>query len=119
MDTFWHMSDQTMFLRVLENYTQYICTVFELLPQYMSFATTGMMTDAMKERQGERKKRKRMKFHTFIHLTKYRVNKLKNTTIHNEFLHHLLELKGNEMMTDTISWEDVVSPMSWRTNKGH
>jgi hypothetical protein len=115
-DTFSHLIDEVMFLRVLENYTRYQCTKFELSRQYMSFPTKGMMTDAMKERQGEKKKR--VEFHTFIRVTKFRVKKLKNATIHNEFLRHLLELKGNEMITDTITWEDVVSPMSLRKNRG-
>jgi hypothetical protein len=85
----------------------------------MSFSTAGLMTKAMHERQGKIEKKRQNNFHTFIHVTKYRVNKLNNKTIHNEFVRHLLQLKDKEMMTDNISWEDVVSPMAWRKNIGH
>jgi len=112
MDTFWDMSDQTMFLRVLKDYNRYRCAVFDLPPKFMVFANRGLMTDAMNERQKMRRKREKLEFPTFVHVTNYRVKRLNNATIHNEFVRHVLELKDNEMMTDTISWEDVVSPMA-------
>lgn len=115
MDTYWDSSDQTMFLRVLADYERYRCTVFDLPLDHMNFANKRIMKGSMEERQGNRPKRyKPLQFPTFIHVTKFRVKKLNNTTIHNEFVRHLLHLKGNESMTDTISWEDVVSPSASR-----
>eukprot|EP00531_Pseudo-nitzschia_arenysensis_P000134 CAMPEP_0116139872 /NCGR_PEP_ID=MMETSP0329-20121206/13540_1 /TAXON_ID=697910 /ORGANISM="Pseudo-nitzschia arenysensis, Strain B593" /LENGTH=517 /DNA_ID=CAMNT_0003634937 /DNA_START=203 /DNA_END=1756 /DNA_ORIENTATION=+ len=115
MDTYWDSSDQIMFLRVLADYDRYRCTVFDLPRDRMNFANKRIMRDSMEERQGLRPKRyKPLQFPTFIHVTKYRVKQLNNATIHNEFVRHLLHLKGNESMTDTISWEDVVSPSASR-----
>ena len=118
MDTYWDSSDQIMFLRVLGDYDRYQCTVFDLPRDRMNFATKGIMRDAMEERLGKRPKRyKPIQFPTFIHVTAYRVKRLNNATIHNEFVRHLLHLKGNESITDKISWEDVVSPSASRTTK--
>ena len=114
MDTFWDASDQSMLLRVIKNFTQYHCHVFPLPPQYMSFASKGLMTESMLERQGKRRKRKPMNFPTFIHVTSYRVRRLNNATVHNEFIKHLLQLEDNEMMTKKISWDDVVFPHAER-----
>jgi len=101
MDTFWDYSDQTMFLRVLDDYNRYRCTVFDFPSHHMSFATKAIMTDAMEERQGRRPKRKKpLKFPTFIHVTKSRVKNLNNTTIHDEFVRHLLKLKANETIKE-------------------
>ena len=112
MDSFWDSSDQTMFLRVLDDYDRYRCTVLDLPPKHMSFATKQIMRDAMEERQGKKRKKKSMEFPTFIHVIEYRVKRLNNATIHSKFLRHLLHLKINESLTDssTISWEEVVSP---------
>lgn len=110
IDTFWDLSDQAMFLRVLNNYDRYRCTVFRLPKKFMSFATKGLMRDGMDAQQGRRGKRKPpLQYPTFIHVTNYRVRRLNNATVHNEFLRHVLELKDDEMMTDTIRWEEVLS----------
>lgn len=118
MDTFWDLSDQNMFLRVLNNYNRYRCTVFHLPPKFMSFASKGIMRDGMDAQQGRRGKRKApLEYPPFIHVTNYRVKRLNNATIHNDFLRHVLELKDDEMMTDTISWEEVLSPIANRRGK--
>jgi len=117
MDTFWDVSDQSMFLRVLKDYDRYKCTVFDLPSHYMSFANKLIMTDGMNELHGTRgKRRKALQYPTFVHVTNYRVKRLNNVTIHNDFIRHILKLKENEMMTTNISWDDVVSPMSRRKN---
>ena len=115
MDTFWDSSDQTMFVRVINDYDQYRCTAFELPSGYMSFANKQIMTDGMMEQHGTRGKRRApLQYPTFVHVTNFRVKRLKNNTIHNDFVRHILKLKDKEMMTTSISWEDVVSPLAKR-----
>ena len=118
MDTFWHASDQTMFIRVLENYDRYRCVAFALPQQNMAFANKRLMTDAAEERNKKGQKKKPLTLPTFIHVTSYRVKRIKNATIHGDFLRYALDLKDNETITDNISWEDVVSRSGKRTTEG-
>eukprot|EP00536_Pseudo-nitzschia_multiseries_P014363 jgi/Psemu1/291400/fgenesh1_pg.692_\ len=108
MDTFYDRSDQTMFVRVLENYDRYHCVAFELPRQFMSFATKRMMVDAMEVRQKIRKKRKPLVLPTVIHVTNFRVRRLNNNAIHDDFVRYVLDLKDNEYITNGTSWEDAV-----------
>jgi len=117
MDTFWHSSDQTMFIRVLENYDRYRCVAFALPQQYMAFANKRLMTDAAEERNNTRKKKKPLALPTFMYVTSNRVKKIK-TAIYGDFVRYALDLKDNETNTDDISWEDVVSPSGKRTTEG-
>mmetsp|Transcript_26651 Transcript_26651/g.29939 ORF Transcript_26651/g.29939 Transcript_26651/m.29939 type:complete len:462 (+) Transcript_26651:296-1681(+) len=115
MDTLWESSDQIMFLRVLKDYDRYRCTVFDLPPKHMSFANKHIMTSGMIARQGKRGKQKRpLEYPTLIHVTGYRVKRLNNATVHDNFVRHILDLKENEMMTSDVRWEDTVPHMSKR-----
>jgi len=116
MDTFWHSSDQIMMLRVLGDYNRYRCTVFALPQRHMTFINKQLMIGATEERQKKRKKKKPMQFPTFIHATKFRVNRINNATIHDEFVRHLLHLNENEQITDSVVWEDTV-PSSAKRRK--
>lgn len=110
MDTFPSASDQDMLLQVLGDYDRYRCAVFPLSLDYMSFATKGLMRDAMQERLGLRGKRKKsLQFPTFIHVTNHRLKMINNATIQSEFFKHLLQVETNESMTDTMTWEDAIS----------
>ena len=117
MDTFFHSSDQTMFLRVLDNYNRYQCTAFTLPDKYMSFANKRLMTSGMEARQKPRTRRKRLNLPTLIHVTSYRVRRLNNATIHDDFVRYVLDLKDNEKITDDIRWEDVVPHNAKRKRK--
>ena len=112
MDTFWEASDQNMFLRVLGNYERYRCAVFALPQQYMTFANKRLMIDAWEVRHNlrhkVRKQRNPLVLPTFMHVTNYRVKKIKNATLHDEFVRYALDLKENETIADDLSWEDVV-----------
>jgi len=117
MDTFFHSSDQTMFLRVLDNYNSYQCTAFALPDKYMSFANKRLMISGTEARQKPRKRRKQLNLPTFVHVTSYRVRHLNNATIHDDFVRHILDLKDNEKITDDIRWEDVVPYNAERKGK--
>mmetsp|Transcript_12783 Transcript_12783/g.36090 ORF Transcript_12783/g.36090 Transcript_12783/m.36090 type:complete len:463 (+) Transcript_12783:177-1565(+) len=115
IDTFKDSSDQTLFVRVLENYDRYRCVAFKLPGQYMSFAAKRIMVGAMEARQKNRKKRKPLVLPTFIHVTNFRVKRIRNDTIHDDFIRYVLDLKDNENISDGISWEDVVPFNAERT----
>ena len=106
MDTFLHASDQTIFLRVLENYDRYRCRAFALPHEYMAFASKRVMTGAMEARQNKRTKP--LTLPTFVHITNFRVRRVNNATLHDEFVRYVLDLQDGEELMDGVRWEDVV-----------
>lgn len=124
MDSFWHASDQTMLLRVLDNYDRHRCRVFALVHGHIAFANKRLMTDAANANANanpnmtvdrNKRRRKKLTLPTFVHVTNYRVKRINNATIHEGFLRYVLDLKDNETLANNTSWEEVVSPTGKRT----
>jgi len=122
MDSFWHASDQTMLLRVLDNYSRYHCRVFALIHGHLVFPNKRLMTDATnantKSFMTNKKRKKGVKnalvLPTFVHVTNFRIKKINNVTIHEGFVRYVLDVKDNETLTDGIKWEQIVSPTAKR-----
>jgi hypothetical protein len=104
MDQFHHVSDQVMLLNVIGNYTAYQCRTFALpYRKHFNFASKRIMEE-----------RKAKNLPTFVHITEFRVRRLNNPTLHQDFLRFVLDLKENETMGDYTTWEYAISPTASR-----
>ena len=71
---------------------------------------------------GEPKNRKKKKkvtalvLPTFIHVTKYRINRINNATLFEGFMRYALDLKNfDEVITEYIDLKEILSPTGkWR-----
>jgi hypothetical protein len=99
MDEFWHVSDQIMMLNVIGNYSSYHCRVFALPQQHFNFANKRTM---------EHRTPKNLP--TFVHVTDFRIKRMNNATLHQEFLRFILDIKEGENMMEGASWEQIIAP---------
>mmetsp|Transcript_32347 Transcript_32347/g.37057 ORF Transcript_32347/g.37057 Transcript_32347/m.37057 type:complete len:453 (-) Transcript_32347:133-1491(-) len=129
MDSFWHASDQTMLLRVLDNYSRYHCRVFSLIHGHLAFPNKRLMIDATNAnmnsnmiKEGKKRRRKgrenALVLPTFVHMTNFRVKKINNATIHEGFVRYALDVKDNDTFIDGIKWKQIVSPTVKRITEG-
>jgi hypothetical protein len=103
MDEFYHKSDQVMLLNVIGNYSTYGCKAFELPAHHFSFANKRIM-----------EQRKPSSLPTFVHITEFRIRRIKDSDLHQGFLRFILDLKGNKDTLDGVSWEQAISPEAKR-----
>jgi hypothetical protein len=106
MDEFYHGRDQTILLNVIGNYTQYQCKTFALPSDHFMFANKRLLEE-----------RKPQKLPTFIHITEFRVKRINDPALHQEFVRFVLQVKDDEVMADGIRWNQVLSPSVSRGNE--
>lgn len=98
MDELYHKSDQVMLLNVIGNYTAYQCKPFELPAHHFNFANKSIM-----------KERKKSSLPTFVHITEFRVRRIKDSDLHQAFLRFALDLREKDEMVDGITWDEAIS----------
>jgi len=106
MDEFYHGRDQTILLNVIGNYSAYKCKTFALPQQHFNFANKRLMEE-----------RKPQKIPTFVHITEFRVRRINDPILHQDFLRFVLDLKDKEAKVGDMSWEQLVSPTAIRINE--
>ncbi|KAL3934113.1 MAG: hypothetical protein SGARI_003529 [Bacillariaceae sp.] len=99
MDEFYHVSDQTMLLNVIGNYSAYHCKTFALPHEHFNFASKRVLEE-----------RKIRSLPTFVHITDFRVKRIDNATLHQDFLRFILDLKNGETLMTGTTWEQAIAP---------
>lgn len=99
MDELWHVSDQTMMLNVIANYSAYHCKVFALPQQHFNFANKRTMEH-----------RNPNNLPTLVHITDFRIKRMNNDTLLQEFFRFVLDVKEGETLTEGTSWEQAIAP---------
>ncbi|KAG7360922.1 hypothetical protein IV203_036021 [Nitzschia inconspicua] len=103
MDEFYHKSDQVMLLNVIGNYSAYQCRIFELPARHFNFANKRIMQE-----------RNRSSLPTFVHITEFRVRRIRDSELYQAFLRFCLSLEEGEDVTGGISWEQAIAPHAKR-----
>ena len=143
MDHYWDGSDQTMLLRVLNHTADWNinktsrCYAFALPAHHLSFASKRLLvsgSDALvnDKKTNQKKKKKQPTFPTFMHLTSYRLRRIADDELHDQFLRYVLNVHTNDGNTvlagehqnvttttheNGFTWEDMISSKARRSSR--